>query len=145
MEAGTTPHVKPHALSASSELAVCLRYLGGVQSRCTDLLRQQQHQIDQLQAQLIRLRAQCILERTQNLWGLWSLHARARPESLREAGAVSSKVQPLLEDKSWQTAQKIICQTGCMGHAHPWLKSDGQCARTGQECDEQDQGLARGV
>lgn len=137
MKAGTTPHVNAHAPSASSELAVCLRYLGGVQSRCTDLVRQQQHQIDQLQAQLIRLRAQCILERTQNLWGLWSLHAHSRPASLPEAGTLSSEVQPPLKDKAWQTAQKIICQTGCMGHAHPWLQSDGQCARTGQECDEQ--------
>lgn len=145
MKAGPRPLV--HAPSVASELAVCLRYLGGVQSRCTDLVTQQQQQIEQLQAQLIRSRAQCVLERTQNLWGLWSIQTRARPASLPEAGTVSSEVQRPLKDKAWQTAQKIICQTGCMGHAHPWLKSDGQCARTGQECDEQvqKQGQARVV
>lgn len=137
MKAGTTPFDNAQAPPASSELAVCLRYLGGVQSRCTDLVRQQQHQIDQLQAQLIRLRAQCILERTQNLWGLWSIQTRSGPASLPAAGTVSAKFPPPLKEKAWQTAQKIICQTGCMGHAHAWLKSDGQCARTGQECDEQ--------
>ena len=32
-------------------------------------------------------------------------------------------------------AQAVICQTGCAGHAHPWLEPDGQCRRTGQACD----------
>ncbi|MEZ5702753.1 MAG: hypothetical protein R3E42_13695 [Burkholderiaceae bacterium] len=32
-------------------------------------------------------------------------------------------------------AQAVICQTGCVGHAHPWLAPDGQCRRSGDACE----------
>lgn len=121
-----------------SELAVVLRHLGGVQSQVSELVRQQQQEIDQLQGQLIRLRAQRVLERTQNFWGLSKSPRGTHPANFREVGTVSGITSPSLKAKAWQAAQKIICLTGCAGHAHPWLKPDGQCARTGQECDVQE-------
>lgn len=121
-----------------SELAVVLRHLGGVQSQVSELVRQQQQEIDQLQGQLIRLRAQRVLERTQNFWGLSKSPRGTHPANSREVGTVSGITSPSLKAKAWQAAQKIICLTGCAGHAHPWLNPDGQCARTGQECDVQE-------
>lgn len=121
-----------------SELAVVLRHLGGVQSEVSELVRQQQREIDQLQGQLIRLRAQRVLERTQNFWGLSKPPRGTHPAKSREDGTVSGITSPSLKAKAWQAAQKIICLTGCAGHAHPWLKPDGQCARTGKECDVQE-------
>ena len=32
------------------------------------------------------------------------------------------------------SATEVLCQTGCQGHAHPWLDADGACRLTGGEC-----------
>ncbi len=32
------------------------------------------------------------------------------------------------------TATDVLCQTGCQGHAHPWLDADGSCRLTGGDC-----------
>ena len=32
------------------------------------------------------------------------------------------------------TAAEVLCQTGCQGHAHPWLDADGSCRLTGGDC-----------
>jgi len=34
-----------------------------------------------------------------------------------------------------EAARKAICQTGCSGHAHPWLSDDGHCLWSGRICD----------
>jgi TolA-binding protein len=125
-------------LSLGDELGVMLRHLGGVQAHVSDVVRQQQQQIEQLQSQLMRLRVQRVLEQTQRLWalsdtGLMTI-SRSGTGHLEGRGV---KSQVSLPTKAWQAAQKIICQTGCVGHAHPWLKADGQCARSGQVCDAQ--------
>lgn len=124
--------------SSPCELAVVLRHLGGVQTQVSDLVREQQQQIAQLQTQLIRLRAQRMLERTQSLWGLSVCHPTMPTAMASKSVAIGASALASLTAKAWQAAQKIICLTGCVGHAHPWLKPNGQCARTGQECDVQE-------
>ena len=32
------------------------------------------------------------------------------------------------------TAVDVLCQTGCQGHAHPWLGPEGGCRLTGADC-----------
>lgn len=130
-------HFGDMLLSPSAELAVVLRHLGGVQTQVGELVSQQQQKIEQLQWQLMRLRAQCVLERTQRLWGLSESNLLANSTGAKRFVANGEKIQHFLPVKAWRAAQKIICQTGCVGHAHPWLKDDGQCARTGQDCDAQ--------
>lgn len=142
MRAETPFLTRPVPVSASAELGLVLRHLGGVQAHVSDLVRQQQQHIAQLQGQLMRLRAQRMLERTQRLWGLSQLQGPCAdwvPDqaSLVAATDLTEKPRRSLGARAWQAAQNIICQTGCVGHAHPWLQADGQCARTGQVCDVQ--------
>jgi len=126
------------ALSESSlELAIMLRHMGGVQAQVSALVRQQQLQIEQLQTQLMRMRAQRLLDQTQRFWGLDDGSRPANSLPLQPMAVSFRKAKPSLTEKAWQAAQKIICQTGCVGHAHHWLQDDGQCARTGQDCDAQ--------
>jgi hypothetical protein len=126
------------ALSEPSlELAIVLRHMGGVQVQVSALVRQQQLQIEQLQTQLMRMRAQRLLDQTQRFWGLVDGSRPANPLPLPTMAVSFRKAKPSLTEKAWQAAQKIICQTGCVGHAHHWLQDDGQCARTGQDCDAQ--------
>lgn len=48
--------------ASSTELGIVLRHMASVQSRVSELVRQQQAQIAQLQAELMRMRAQRMLE-----------------------------------------------------------------------------------
>lgn len=123
--------------SNAAELGVVLRHLGGVQANVSELMRQQQRHIEQLTAQLIDLRAQRVLERTHRLWGLPEPQRDPRKSHAQRGQESDFQSQISLPAKAWQAAQKVICQTACAGHAHPWLQADGHCARTGKECDAQ--------
>ena len=106
-------------LTASSvELGIVLRHMAGIQTQVSDLVRQQQAQIAQLQCQLMRMRAQRMLELTQRAWALNDLSQSVHSQSTDSTPVTSKKPKPSLPAKAWQAAQKIICQTGCVGHAH---------------------------
>jgi hypothetical protein len=111
------------------EHGVLTRQVAGLQRRVGEQLRAYALQVAALEDEVLHLRAQLIVSRTSLLWGLGvagvmkPLARRARPLAERtEAGAM-------------REASNVICQTGCVGHAHPWLEADGQCRRTGQACE----------
>lgn len=118
------PH-SPVACELAREHGALIRQLGALQRRVGDLLRYHADAIVNLQEQNIRLRAELLLLRSAAYWGLGVAGVVRRAP----ARAVASPVQP-----PWPEAQAVICQTGCVGHAHPWRDDAGQCRRTGQAC-----------
>lgn len=112
----------------STEHGVLTRQLAGLQRRVDAQMRASQEQLLELEGEVLRLRTQLVLARTCVLWGLNAmvltrplLQRRTKPE-----GALTSLAE----------ASRVICQTGCLGHAHPWLEADGQCRRTGGACNQ---------
>jgi len=101
--------------------------VGGLQRRMGEVQRAERERARELEAQNLRLRAELVVLRTGVLWGLGTgaVVRRARPPA-RDNHAFD----PVL-----RAAQAVICQTGCVGHAHPWLEADGQCRRSGQACE----------
>lgn len=89
-----------------------------------------------LVTQNLRLRAELVLLRTAVFWGLGAATVLRRPP------ATPARVRPRLEAGA-REAQAVICQTGCAGHAHPWLEADGQCRRSGEACDRVDPAAVR--
>jgi len=94
------------------EHAVLCRHLGGVQDRVSTLMREKDMALNALASEVVRLRGQLVVTHTLRLWGL--------------------QTQPT---EDLEAARKVICQTGCAGHAHPWLSEDGQCRWSGRVCD----------
>ncbi|MEZ5704890.1 MAG: hypothetical protein R3E56_05990 [Burkholderiaceae bacterium] len=117
----------PEELAAEHRALV--RQLGGLQSRCSALLSASTAQVTALQADNLRLRAELVICRTSVCWGMAAAVVR-RPRIMAvEPGDVD------LRDPGAPEAQAVICQTGCVGHAHPWLAPDGQCRRSGDACE----------
>lgn len=109
------------------EHGLLLRQLAGLQQGVGEQLQTQARHITGLEGEVLRLRAQLITARTCLLWGLpHEGLARVKP---RRRPAVDA-----LNDTTLTQAHDVICQTGCVGHAHPWLEADGQCRRTGVAC-----------
>lgn len=104
------------------EHGVLMRQIGGLQRRATE-------QWQALQAENLRLRAELVILRTSVLWGL-GVHPVMRRQSTNRATPRMGMIA-----HGTQGAQVVICQTGCAGHAHPWLSDDGQCLRSGHACD----------
>lgn len=114
------------------------RQLAGLQGRVDGLLRQHAHQIAGLQAQNLRLRAQQVVWRTGVCWGLGS-SLLLQPTPRRALLAPHAPI-----DRASPQAQALICQTGCTGHAHPWLDADGLCRRSGMACERMTAGPMEG-
>lgn len=119
-----------HDSAAVRELArehgALLRQLGGLQQRLGETMRADRARANELESQNLLLRAELVVLRTGVLWGLGS-------------GVLVRRARPLVRGKAFDpamgAAQAVICQTGCVGHAHPWLEADGQCRRSGQACE----------
>ena len=95
--------------SLPAEFVVLCRQLGEVQNRCSTIMAEQAAQIEALQAQVVRLRAEVIARDT-------------RLGLLNEA-----------LDASLAAADWVICQTGCLSHDAYWRVQD-HCRRTGKPC-----------
>ncbi|MDR7095200.1 hypothetical protein [Hydrogenophaga laconesensis] len=125
-----------HDSMAAREIAiehgVLTRQMAGLQRRVGEQLRACAQQVSALQDEVVHLRAQLIVSRTCMLWGL-GMAGAARPTARRPRVAASSA-----EAASMAEASGVICQTGCVGHAHPWLEADGLCRRTGSACTQVD-------
>jgi len=108
-----------------AEHAALARWLGQLQRRMGALQHDHREQVAKLQADLIRLRGQTLVLRTAMLWGL---------DGLLLAPAGSAARAPVLRAVHlvWREASEVICQTGCVGHAHPWRDDQGLCRRTGE-------------
>lgn len=110
-----------------TEHTALVRWLGQLQRRIGTLQQEHQQQVDKLQAELMRLRGQAMVLRTATLWGLGG--AVLAPTGSAARAPVLRTVQPV-----WREASEVICQTGCVGHAHPWRDDQGLCRRTGEVC-----------
>ncbi len=113
----------------SLEHGALLRQLGSVQQRVGAQLRSGALYQSQLESENLRLRAELVTLRTALFWGLGHA-ALSRPAHPRRS-ASKAVTDPALGD-----AHRVICQTGCVGHAHHWLGAAGQCLRSGQPCDQ---------
>lgn len=107
------------------EHGVLMRQIGGLQRRSTE-------QWQALQAENLRLRAELVILRTSVLWGLGVQPLMRRTATVKPVRRQSAVAHGTVE------AQALICQTGCIGHAHPWLGEEGQCLRSGQVCERLD-------
>ena len=134
----TTPYTAPTRVvvhpdsMAAREIAiehgVLTRQMAALQRRLSDQMRAGALQVLALEEEVLRLRAQLIVTRTCMLWGL-GVAGVMKPMPRARAVAARARTVDMAE------ASSVICQTGCVGHAHPWLEADGQCRRTGQVCE----------
>lgn len=128
-----SPMLARHDSAAVRELAIehgaLTRQVAGLQRRMGEQLRAYAQQVSALQKEVLHLRAQLIVSRTSLLWGLGV--AGVMKPLARRARPLAGSVEAL----AMAEASSVICQTGCVGHAHPWLEADGQCRRTGQACE----------
>ena len=120
--------MRPTANEVDAEHGVLVRHLAGLQGRVDAQMRASAQQVQVLEGEVLRLRTQLVLARTCVLWGLNAM-ALTRPLPQR-------RTSPDALRASMAEASGVICQTGCVGHAHPWLEPDGQCRRTGVACHQ---------
>ena len=151
----------PGALSGTvpcEEQLVWLRHYAQVQQRVSQTVRQMAARIEALEADLLRHRAQAILERTAKWWaipmpmpvpGRSSRLPSPRPGALPPASQrLATRADWALKSQShtpsplgvgaaaqWPESDAVLCQTACVGHAHHWLQDDGHCQRKGGECE----------
>lgn len=107
------------------------RHLGSVQNRVSRLMQETELALIALTSEVVRLRGQLVLARTSLLWGM-SVQAVSTPPRKHSSSTQPVQTRPAHE---MDAARKAICQTGCAGHAHPWLMDDGQCRLSGRVCD----------
>nr|WP_315227697.1 hypothetical protein [uncultured Albidiferax sp.] len=113
------------------EHAALVRMLASAQARVSALVVDHVQQIAALQAQIVRLRARAIVQATLVAWLRESL-AQLEPSS----DAAAEDLQAHAD-----AADRVICQTGCIGHGHYWREQD-QCRRTGKGCVLVEEGVA---
>ncbi|GAA6142247.1 hypothetical protein [Hydrogenophaga sp. 5NK40-0174] len=114
------------AVQLKAEHIALVRHLGNIQHQVTAQFERLRQRADAADAEAMRLRAELLIIRTAVYWNL----GQAVPQ--RSATAPARARVPL--PRQSQAAQQVICQTGCAGHAHPWLEADGNCSRTGDAC-----------
>ncbi|QHE88653.1 hypothetical protein [Hydrogenophaga sp. BPS33] len=126
------PSARQDSLAAREiavEHAALTRQLASVQRRVGELMRANAQRVQVLECEVVQLRAQLVVTRTSLFWGL-SMTGAMRPLAQRaQMFAAAAEAAAMAE------ASGVICQTGCVGHAHPWLEADGQCRRTGVACE----------
>ncbi len=132
MTSTTTLRMARHDSMAAREIeiehAVLTRQLAGAQRRLSEEMQAHAQRVHALESEVVQLRAQLVMARSCMLWGL-NTAGVMRPLARR-----ARVVQAAAEAAAMAEASDVICQTGCVGHAHPWLEVDGQCRRTGTSC-----------
>lgn len=119
--------VDPAHRALSDEHGALLRQMATLQRRVSDQIAEQARRLSILEADNLRLRAELVRSRTAVLWGL-----QAAAVTTPRRRSVPRERPPV--NNQWREAQAVICQTGCAGHASPWLDEQGQCRRTGEVC-----------
>lgn len=108
------------------EHLVLLRGWAKLQQRIDTLRQEQTGTVQRLQAEVLRLRGQLVVRHTQVLWGLGpSGFARHSPSTTAPTDAPAPGA----------ATRQVLCQTGCVGHAHAWLAPDHGCRLDGAPCD----------
>lgn len=125
--------------SVHTEHAVLCRSLGDVQARCSRIIGEQRAEIDALQVQVMRLRAQLVLVETRLAW------APVSGSSQHAAAALTAAPNPLAAHPlasaarahfqvEWTETNEVICQVACLSHGAYWRDAQDQCLRSGQQC-----------
>lgn len=129
----TSPVARPRGALVIRELVAehgtLLRRMAQLQQRVSEQLQTAERHQQDLEAENIRLRAELVRLRTTVAWGL-----RPAAMALRSGGG-GQHSEATDAREAMPEAQGVICQTGCVGHAHPWLGDDGQCQRSGMACE----------
>jgi len=130
---------RPALAGAAQEHAVLLRHMGRLQNSVSALLADKEARLQVLSGEVLRLRGQLLVARTAVLWGL---ALRTEAAASRQPTARCKNVNGLgasqLEDPERSAAaRQLVCQTGCVGHAHHWLTAGGTCQLSGQACERQ--------
>ncbi|WP_200843967.1 DUF2325 domain-containing protein [Pantoea sp. 18069] len=165
-------HLAAHEIpQLISEYHALMRHFGQAQTRCDALVRAQAAEIERLQSQAMRLRAAVIVrdtalswERSQRMDALricmqnmalermqWQLRdqgaaadaafARMEADAVHQADA-DMPVEDL--EGSFEAADLVICQTGCLSHGAYWRVQD-HCRRTGKTCVLVEQSAAASI
>ncbi len=125
-----------HEIAAAHEIAAehgaLTRQVAGLQRHLGEQLQAQARRMAALEDEVLRLRAQLVVARTCMLWGLGAAGVARRAS--RAAPPPRPRTPQAAEARAMAEADRVICQTGCVGHAHPWLDADGVCRRTGAAC-----------
>lgn len=136
VEAGPPPSKptprNPAPASAAQEHAVLVRHIGRLQSSVSALLADKEARLQGLNGEVLRLRGQLVVARTAALWGLALRTATGNPSAAKRKAVQAQGANTLA---SLPSVHPVVCQTGCMGHAHHWLSAEGTCQLSGQTCE----------
>ncbi len=102
------PAATPASPEATGENATLLRYLGGVQQRCTLLIAQLQQRLAELETDNRRLRAE-----------------------LRRYAAENANLR---QQSGRQEASELLCRTGCLSLDQQWRDEHDHCRLDGRPC-----------
>ena len=160
-------HLAAHEIpQLISEYHALMRHFGKAQTRCDALVRAQAAEIARLQGEAMRLRAAVIVrdtalswERSQRMdavrvlmqnmalerlqWQLRDHRAPAETGAVALPGLSSDAGADDLE-ASFEAADLVICQTGCLSHGAYWRVQD-HCRRTGKTCVLVEQSTAASI
>jgi len=104
----TRPAATPASTEAAGENATLLRYLGGVQQRCTLLIAELQQRLAELETDNRRLRAE-----------------------LRRHAAENASLR---QQSGHQEASELLCRTGCLSLDQQWRDEHDHCRLDGRPC-----------
>lgn len=131
-------HTHPATAGVAQEHAMLVRHMGKLQASVSALLADKEAQLQALGGEVLRLRAQLLMARTAVLWGLTPCTARAsNPPSAQRATSERRDASDPTDLENLASARQLVCQTGCVGHAHHWLTAEGRCQLSGQTCERQ--------
>jgi hypothetical protein len=117
----------------TGEHGALARQLASLQDRVSRQIADYAAQVRVLQSEVVRLRGRLVQARTALLWGLARGELHRVPSSVPPRMVMARRLS--LVSDALPDAHAVICQTGCAGHAHPWLEADGVCRRTGSACE----------
>jgi hypothetical protein len=125
------PH-NPVPVSVAQEHAVLVRHMGRLQSSVSALLADKEARLQALSGEVVRLRGQLVVTRTAVLWGLMPRSSAGQPTAAKRKAL---QAQGATHRAGLESVHPVVCQTGCVGHAHHWLSADGTCQLSGQACE----------
>lgn len=135
-ETGQSPgRHKPHnpvPVSVAQEHAVLVRHMGRLQSSVSALLADKEARLQALSGEVLRLRGQLVVTRTAVLWGFMPRSSAGQPTAAKRKAL---QTQGATTRAGLESVHPVVCQTGCVGHAHHWLSAEGTCQLSGQACE----------
>lgn len=110
------------------------RQYGAAQQRCSRVINAQHARITQLEAQLMRARAACIVQATALAFAAEDRAGCVVAMPALPAGpAARDHLDAQALEDSLVAADLVICQAGCLTHGDYWRVQD-HCRRTGKAC-----------